>query len=134
MVFADAGYWIAVWHPRDSLHGTALAAGQSLGSTAIVTTQLVLVEALNAMSGLGEFRRLFATQMIDRLERAPGVEIVPLSDTQFRAAVKRYAARPDQEWSLTDCASFLVMEEYGITEALAHDRDFERAGFVALLR
>ncbi|MXZ31474.1 MAG: type II toxin-antitoxin system VapC family toxin [Acidimicrobiia bacterium] len=134
MVFADAGYWIAVWHPQDSLHDAALAAGESLGSTEIVTTQLVLVEALNAMAGLGEFRRLFAAQMIERLERTPGVKVVPMSDRQFRAAVDRYAARPDQEWSLTDCASFLVMEEYGITEALAHDRDFERAGFVALLR
>lgn len=33
-----------------------------------------------------------------------------------------------------DCASFLVMEELDITEALAYDRDFEQAGFVALLR
>ena len=39
-----------------------------------------------------------------------------------------------RRWSLTDCASFLVMEERGITEALAYDRDFEQAGFVSLLR
>ena len=41
---------------------------------------------------------------------------------------------PDQTWSLTDCASFLVMEERNITEALAYDPDFEQAGFTALLR
>ena len=45
-----------------------------------------------------------------------------------------YGSRLDQTWSLTDCASFLVMEQRGITDALAHDRDFEQAGFVALLR
>jgi predicted nucleic acid-binding protein len=28
----------------------------------------------------------------------------------------------------------MVMEERGITDALAHDRDFEQAGFTALLR
>ena len=39
-----------------------------------------------------------------------------------------------QTWILTDCASFLVMEERNITEALAYDRDFEQAGFTALLR
>ena len=27
-----------------------------------------------------------------------------------------------------------MMEEWGINEALAYDRDFEQAGFVALLR
>ncbi len=56
------------------------------------------------------------------------------SDTQFRAAVEHYAARPDQRWSLTDCASFLVMEERGIAEAPAYDWDFEQAGFTAVLR
>ena len=40
----------------------------------------------------------------------------------------------DQRWSLTDCSSFLLMEQRGISEALAYDRDFEQAGFIPLLR
>ncbi len=134
LVFADAGYWIALWHPRDTLHQRAMAVTKNLGAAAVVTTQLVLVEALDAMAGMGEFRRRFAAQMVQRLEDSPDVEIVPQTDAQFRAAVERYVGRPDQRWSLTDCASFLVMEERNITEALAHDRDFEQAGFTALLR
>jgi len=42
--------------------------------------------------------------------------------------------RPDQSWSLTDCASCLIMREQGIQEALAHDKHFEQMGFKALLR
>ena len=61
-------------------------------------------------------------------------EIIAQTDMQFRAALARYASRADQSWSLTDCASFLVMEQRHIAEALAYDRDFEQAGFVALLR
>ena len=72
--------------------------------------------------------------MVQELEARPDVKIVSQTDAQFRAAVKRYATRPDQTWSLTDCASFLIMEERNITEALAYDRDFEQAGFIALLR
>ncbi len=86
------------------------------------------------MAGMGEFRRRFAAQMVQSLEDNPGVEIVPQTEAWFRAAVERYAARPDQRWSLTDCASFLVMEERNIRVALAYDRDFEQAGFTALLR
>ena len=134
VVFADAGYWIALWNPRDNLHPRALSVTDGLGTTNVVTTQMVLTEALDAMAGMGEFLRRLAIRMINDLEADPYVEIVPQTDSQFRAAAERYAARSDQRWSLTDCASFLVMEERGITEALAYDRDFERAGFVALLR
>ena len=133
-VFADAGYWIALWRPRDALHEKAMTVAEDLGSIAVVTTQLVLIEALDAMAGTGEFRRRFAAQMVRELEHNPDVEIVPQTDARFTAAVERYAARPDQTWSLTDCASFLVMEERNITEALAYDHDFEQAGFTALLR
>ena len=45
-----------------------------------------------------------------------------------------YGSRLDQTWSVVDCASFVVMKERGITDALAYDDDFKQAGFVALLR
>ena len=133
-LFADSGYWIAVLHPGDQLHERATNVTESLGSVAIVTTHMALVEVLNHLAGRGEQYRNVAAQMVQELEARSDVEIVSQTDAQFRAAVKRYAARPDQTWSLTDCASFLVMEERNITEALAYDRDFEQAGFIALLR
>jgi len=133
-VFADAGYWIALWRPRDALHERAAILADHLGHVAVVTTQMVLTETLNALAATGEFRRRFAVQMIREMEQDPDVEIVPQTDRQFRAAVERYVARSDQRWSLTDCVSFLVMEERNITEALAYNRDFEQAGFIALLR
>ena len=133
-LFADAGYWIAVLHSRDRLHARAQGLAAGLGSTAIVTTAMVLVETLDHLAGLGEQHRDLAVRLVRELDANPNVEVVPQTDVQFRAAVDRYAARPDQTWSLTDCASFLVMEERNITEALAHDRDFEQAGFTALLR
>ena len=133
-LFADSGYWIALWNPRDSLHQRAMTVADGMGDTEVVTTQMVLTEALDAMAGMGQFRRRFATQMVQALDDNPDVEIVPQTDAQFRAAVTRYAARSDQRWSLTDCASFLAMEERNIIEALAYDRDFKQAGFVALLR
>ena len=133
-LFADSGHWIALLHPRDQMHERAKAVAAGLESVAIITTQMALAEALNHLSREGERLRYLAVQMVRGLEDNPDVEIIPQTDTQFRAAVERYASRGDQRWSLTDCASFLVMEERSITEALAYDRDFEQAGFVALLR
>ena len=133
-VFADAGYWIALWDPEDSLNERAAAVAESLGAQAVVTTQMVLGEALNYLARRGQFRRRLAARMTQELEDDPDIEIVPQTDLQFRAALERYASRADQSWSLTDCASFIVMEERGLSEALAYDRDFEQAGLVALLR
>ena len=75
-----------------------------------------------------------AAQMVRDLADNPNVEIVPQTGEQFWAALARYAARADQSWSLTDCASFVLMEQRGVTDALAYDRDFEQAGFAPLLR
>lgn len=40
----------------------------------------------------------------------------------------------DKSRSLTDRASFVIMEEERLTAALTHDRHFVQAGFQALLR
>ena len=99
----------------------------------VVTTRGVLTEALNFTSGMGELQRRFAARMVWELMDTPGVEIVPQPGIRFKTAVERYASRSDHKWSLTDCESFLVMEERGIAEALAYDLDFQQVGFVALL-
>lgn len=56
-----------------------------------------------------------------------------MTSSAFREAVERYRSRPDQTWGLIDCTSFLIMEQKGITDALSADRDFQQAGFGALL-
>ncbi len=53
-----------------------------------------------------------------------------------RAAADTVAVFPecaDTEWSLTDCISFVVMDEREVTDALIGDRHFEQARFRALL-
>ncbi len=134
IVFADAGYFIASLNERDGLHARAEAITRRLAPLEIVTTEMVLVEVLNHYSDAGERLRTRAAQMVLDLTENPNVEIVPHAGTPFRAAVERYNSRRDQTWSLTDCASFIVMEERNITDALAHDHDFEQAGFNTLLR
>ena len=100
----------------------------------MVTSQMVLVEFLNYMSGRGLRLREKAISVVIRLTDTQSVEIVPQTQDQFDEAAALYSSRPDKGWSLTDCASFILMERLNIPEALAHDRDFEQAGFVALLR
>lgn len=49
-IFADAGYWIAVLNPADELHHHARTVSAKLGHFHTVTSELVLIETLNALS------------------------------------------------------------------------------------
>jgi predicted nucleic acid-binding protein len=44
-----------------------------------------------------------------------------------------FLSRPDKEWSLTDCISFVVMEKRDIRQAFTADKHFAKAGFEAML-
>jgi predicted nucleic acid-binding protein len=133
-VFADAAYWIAMSNPRDSLHARAKELSKSRQSMRLVTSEMVLTEFLDDYSHRGEFFRRAAVAAVERLRKTTNVTIIPQTSVQFRDAMTFYAARHDKTWSLTDCASFRIMERYEIREALTHDTHFEQAGFRALLR
>jgi hypothetical protein len=60
--------------------------------------------------------------------------IIAPEDNWFTAGIELYTSRPDKDWSLTDCISFVVMQDRGITDALTGDHHFEQAGFRALLK
>jgi len=68
------------------------------------------------------------------LQKDPEVTIVPASADLWQRGVALFASRPDKDWSLTDCISFVVMQERGIADGLTADHHFEQAGFVALLK
>jgi predicted nucleic acid-binding protein len=132
-VFADAGFWIALLNPRDALHEKARRASATLGRTRITTSELVLAEVLNSFARKGDLPRMAACMLIDEIRSNPNGETVPMTSSAFRQALERYRRRTDKRWGLTDCASFLIMEEKGITDALSGDRDFQQAGVKALL-
>jgi predicted nucleic acid-binding protein len=134
--FGDASYWIALCDADDEFHEQATEYSNllKLERAPIVTTQLVLNEMLNPRSGTTRAQRLAAVLMVDEINRNHRISVEPQSSAQFAEAFEWMRHRIDKEWSITDCASFLVMQEHGITEALTSDRHFEQAGYIALLR
>lgn len=70
----------------------------------------------------------------DRLRVRDDVIIVRCGDDLFEQGINLFRKRPDKEWSLTDCISFVVMQQHNVSEALTADHHFEQAGFAAILK
>jgi predicted nucleic acid-binding protein len=132
-VFADTSYWIALVNPRDQIHAKAVSVTQQLSPVRVLTSEMVLAEVLNSFSDGGPLHQVVGN-MVQRLRSNRDVIIVPQTSEQFEGALRRYKQAADKSWSLTDCASFQVMEAEQIPAALTHDQHFAQAGFEALLR
>ena len=130
-LFADTSYYIAILNPRDRFHRQATALSDEL-RRGVVTTDFVLIEVANwlaSSSNRGAFWRL-----LESIEADEPTSVVRADHELFVEGARVYRQRPDKEWSLTDCISFVVMKQQDLTEALTADRHFEQAGFRALLR
>ena len=133
-VFADACYWIALLLERDALHEAAMMLRSEMRHCHIVTSQMVLVETLNAVSRFGAAKREAAVQLVRDIHSDRRMDVIEQSPDQFWAAVDFYDARPDQEWGLVDCATFQLMASLNIQEALTNDHHFTQAGFTILMQ
>jgi hypothetical protein len=130
-LFADTFYYLAVLNADDAAHERAVKTSDRMDGE-VVTTAWVLTEVADALAA-PERRADFVT-LLQTLRDDPEVTIVPPGEEMFEAGIAVYSGRRDKDWSLTDCISFAVMRERGITEALTGDHHFEQAGFVAMLK
>lgn len=127
--FADTFFFLALLNRQDSHHSKSLEMNRV--DHPMLTTARVLLELADHLcdarnrSLVGEVRRALAAD--------PRFEIVAAEQQLLDRANELYDQRPDKDWSLTDCTSFVVMRDRGLTEALTADRHFEQAGFKSLL-
>lgn len=128
-VFADTFYYLAFVGDRDSQHDRAAQFSREYSGRTI-TTAWVVTEVADALAAPDQRPNFLI--LLEQLRADSALTIVPPSELLFQRGLELYAARPDKGWSLTDCISFVVMDDYAITEALTGDRHFEQAGFLAL--
>ena len=130
-IFANTFYFVALLSPADQAHERARAV-TSDRPIILVTSAWVLMELANSLSHRDT--RSGFIEMLQALRSDPGAVIVGPDQNWYEAGLNLYISRSDKDWSLTDCISFVVMKERGITDALTGDHHFEQAGFQALLK
>ena len=133
-VFVDTVAWIALLNVSDVLHAQALEIMDSLRRkrTRFVTTEFVLLAVADALSAPSI--RTQTVGFIEGLRRLSVLRIVPLNQELLTEGWSLYAQRTDKDWGLTDCISFVVMNQEPLSQAFTSDHHFEQAGFINLLK
>lgn len=130
-IFLDTAFIQALLNPRDDYHPQAKQLFPRIRAAAEVwITEAILVEVGNALSA---FNRQAAVQFIQQCYRTNNIKVVRVETELLMQAVALYQARADKTWGLTDCISFVVMQQEGLAEAATVDRHFVQAGFRALM-
>ena len=126
-VFVDAGFWIALFTPRDEHHIEALVAWREVTSNhwRSVTTNWTLYEALTFLScSLGRHdRAIEAFDFVSQLSEIVRIEHAQLEDRSLEI----FRSHSDKRWSLVDCANFACIEHRRSELALYYDNDFQQA-------
>jgi len=131
VVFADTFFFIALLFENDEAHAQAQTIAAELAGR-IYTSVWVLTEVGDALAVPGRRERFLP--LLQFLRTNPLVTIVPMDQTLFDRGAALYDQRPDKAWSLTDCISFVIMQDNGLRDALTGDHHFGQAGFNALMK
>jgi predicted nucleic acid-binding protein len=131
-LFVDSGFFVARFNRRDQFHDDAQRLARRFDECSeLWTTEAVLLEIGAAFSEPSQ--RTVAVAIWDELHGEARYRVVAVSGSLLDRAMQLFRERSDKAWSLTDCASFLVMQDEQLTLALSCDHHFVQAGFRALL-
>ncbi|MCY7323049.1 MAG: PIN domain-containing protein [Phormidesmis sp. CAN_BIN36] len=100
----------------------------------IITTNYVITELVALLNSPLRIPRQRSFEIVDAVKTVRYVQIVHVNEATDSVAWELCKSRRDKDWSLVDCASFVVMKQLDIQQALTTDQHFEQAGFIRLLK
>lgn len=132
-IFVDTSGWDAIVDGGDSNHEVALLFRDEIaGRSRLITTNYILDELYTLLlMNVGYQRTVTFKQQLDTLRRTGVLLVVWVTQQSAEKAWALFEQfNVDKRWSFTDCTSYVVMKELGITEVFAFDHHFEQMGFL----
>jgi hypothetical protein len=135
-LFADTSGWGCLADSNQKHHALAAMIYRKARQQQrqVVTTNYILAELAALMSSPLHLPRPSIIAFLEGIKNSPYVDVIHVDQSLDEKAWELMEQRLDKDWSLVDCASFVLMQQHGITEALTTDHHFEQAGFVRLLK
>ena len=97
----------------------------------LVTTNFVLDENYTRLRS--KIQHSAILRFKDSIRKSRQLSVVRITKTLEDQAWEIFARYDDKDFSFTDCTSFAVMRQLGITTALTFDDHFEQFGFTRVL-
>ncbi len=130
MVFVDTGAWFAYHVPLDSQH-KRVRAWLNQNRQPLVTTDFCIDETLTLFLARGLVGRALEAGRL--FFHSNEVRIHYLEKSEIHRAWILFQQRAAAGWSFTDCTSKIVIDDLGITTAVALDNHFRQLGNVIVV-
>jgi predicted nucleic acid-binding protein len=130
--FLDTSYILALEIRNERNHQQVLQNWFSLSTLnpTLVTTSYVFDEVVTFLNSRNLHDK--AVDVGNRLLHSPNLDFIEINSTLFNQGWIYFQVHKDKSYSLTDCLSFVVMQQKQIMTALTLDNHFRQAGFQVL--
>jgi predicted nucleic acid-binding protein len=130
--FIDTSGWYALVDRRDPRHAavaTLIAALVKSGAR-LVTTDYVVDESCTLAKARAGSPMAF--RLLDLVHGTVALDLEWIGAERFERSERELRKYHDQAFSFTDCTSFTLMRELGITDVITADDHFRVGGFRVL--
>jgi predicted nucleic acid-binding protein len=128
-ILCDSSAWLAIYDRRDKYHEVASRAFRSLTDSKVIffVTDLIWIETVTLLL----YRAGHAKAVLcgDWLRRSSRGRFVRVEAVQWDEAWEMFKRHDDQDYSLADCASSIVMREHKLIDIFTFDHHFTQMGF-----
>lgn len=129
MISVDTGAWFARFVPSDPYHDR-VKAWFDANDQRLVTSDYCVDETLTLLLVRGHHRRLLHAGTVLFDESVAALHF--LTPQQIQRAWILFRQRMMSGWSFTDCTSKIVIDDLGITAAVALDDHFRQFGVATI--
>jgi predicted nucleic acid-binding protein len=128
-VFIDTGAWFAGIAKNDQYHDRAMKYRNRLlkENVLFITTNLVIHESTMLLER--KVSKKEAIKFLKAILKDPLVEIFHIDEDMELEGYTLYQKYKDQNFSIADCISFVVMKQYQISRCFTFDHHFSTMGF-----
>jgi hypothetical protein len=129
-VFIDTGAWFAIADKTDQFHGKATEILHTLVESKIpmVTSNLIVHETVMLLSR--KVSKTAAVHFPEKIYADGDIEIIQTDEEIEQKAYKIFKRYTEQDFTIADCCSFVIMKENQIRHAFTFDKHFAVMKFI----